>query len=102
MSTVSQDFYFTDSRAEYRAAISPRPRGPLPIRLIPIRPVASTVRRPITTVRPLARPPKKCVCGMAVASPWLAWNVCRCGRVRPPTPREESASLRLALAARGA
>jgi hypothetical protein len=49
MNTVPQDFYFTESPAEYRAAISRRPREPLPILLIPRRPAAvGPVRGPIT------------------------------------------------------
>jgi hypothetical protein len=109
------------------------PFGPMPILLVPMRPAALTTRRPLAThpapsrptsfdyaarpaaldrigsraVAPHATPPKICGgCGTPVTAAWLLWNVCICGRVRPPTPREESARLQLrlqlALPARGA
>ncbi len=129
---MKDEYYWTDSLDEYRAAISRVPRGPcgplgpLPTALIPMRVGAPTLRRPIAAPRTSARPPapfaygrrftaldrsgshavapqatqpKKCGgCGTPVATPWLLWNVCACGRVRPPTPTEEAAQMRLRLA----
>lgn len=53
--------------------------------------------RAVATTAPT--PPKKCTgCGTPVATRWELWNICRCGRVRPPSPAEQSAQLRLRLA----
>jgi hypothetical protein len=122
----SENYYFTNLREEYSAAILRAPHGPLPILLVPMRRAARPDRRPSAAhdtvpratarsatpatratvidrnssrgVAPHATTPKKCACGIAVATPWLLWSVCAsCGRVRPPTPREEFARLQLRL-----